>query len=150
MSGSAEEQLHAVVQKVITDNNAMAEISPSWIATQVMCAIGFPRHLHPLGYVGCHLEVRQIARHKLRKQHDPNARVADIIRDEQEDMFPETLQDRYPRRQTPGEEPTYALRHLLTHDDVQFNTDRMRRGGRALLKHADALDEWDLSRQGVA
>jgi hypothetical protein len=147
---TAEELLYAAVQKVIDDHVNVGEVSPSWIATQVMLDIDFARELHELGYVGCHLEVRQIARHKLRKQHDPNARVADVIRDEQQEMFPETLQDRYPRRQKTGEEPIYALRHLLTHDDVQFNTDRMRRGGRALLKHADALDEWDLSRRGAA
>jgi hypothetical protein len=38
----------------------------------------------------------------------------------------------------------------MTHEDVCFNTERMRRGGRALLKHADALDEWDQSRSAAA
>lgn len=147
---SAEEQLYAVVQKVITDNDAMAEISPSWIATQVMCAIHFPRRLHELGYVGCHLEVRQIARQKLRHQHDPNTRAGDYIRDEQLELTFDTLQDRYPRKTRPGEEPVYVARLTMSHEDVLFNTERMRRGGRALLKHADALDEWDQSRSDAA
>jgi|KBSMisStaDraftv2_1062788.scaffolds.fasta_scaffold112353_4 hypothetical protein len=146
---SAEEELYGVVQKVITDNDAMAEISPSWIATQVMCAIHFPRKLHELGYVGCHLEVRQIARQKLRHQHDPNARMASAIHDEQMELAFDTLQDRYPRKTRPGEEPLYVAREVMTHDDVRFNTERMRRGGRALLKHADALDEWDQSREAA-
>lgn len=150
MSGSAEEQLYAVVQKVITDNDTMAEISPAWIATQVMCAIQFPRRLHELGYVGCHLEVRQIAREKLRHRHDPTTRIGDAIRNEQMELTFDALQDRYPRKTPAGEEPVYITRLLMTHDDVRYNTERMRRGGRALLKHADALDEWDQSRRASA
>jgi hypothetical protein len=65
-------------------------------------------------------------------------------------MFPDTLQDRYPRKTQRGEEPVYVTRWLMTRADVCFNTERMRRGGRALLKHADALDEWDQSRSSAA
>jgi hypothetical protein len=146
---TAEEQLYAAVQKVIDDYHLVGEVSPSWIATQVMTDIEFPRSLHTLGYVGCHLEIRQIARQKLRRAHDPYAKVqASIAGDD--DLFPETLQERYPLPPKPGDEPVYALRDLLSRSDVQYNVERMRRGGRALLKHADALEAWDAERSGAA
>ncbi len=146
---SAEDQLNAAVQHVIDDYRHVGEISPSWIATQVMVAIDFPQSLHALGYVGCHLEIRQIARGKLRHAHDPFARMQASIKGE-DDLFPETLQEFYPKRPRPREEPLYAMRDLLTRDDVQYNVERMRRGGRALLKHADAIEAWDAERRGAA
>ena len=143
---TAEEQLYAAVQKVIDDYHLVGEVSPSWIATQVMQEIQFPRSLHVLGYVGCHLEIRQIARQKLRHAHDPFARVKASVEGE-DDLFPETLQERYPRHPRASEEPIYALRDLLTPEDVDYNVSRMRRGGRALLKHADALEAWNGERR---
>lgn len=145
---TAEEQLHAAVQKVIDGYHLVGEVSPSWIATQVMAEIKFPQSLHMLGYVGCHLEIRQIARGKLRRAHDPYAKVKASIEGD-DDLFPETLQERYPRQPRPSEEPIYALRDLLTPIDVQFNVARMRRGGQALLKHADALEAWDTERRAA-
>lgn len=142
---TAEEQLYAAVQKVIDDYRLVGEVSPSWIATQVMAEIEFSRALHLLGYVGCHLEVRQIARQKLRRAHDPYSKVKASI-DGEDDLFPETLQERYPRIPT-KEEPIYALRDLLTEADVNYNVGRMRRGGKALLKHADALEAWNAERR---
>lgn len=146
---TAEEQLYAAVQKVIDDYRLVGEVSPSWVATQVMVEIEFPQSLHALGYIGCHLEIRQIARQKLRRAHDPYAKVKASVEGE-DDLFPETLQERYPRKPVPDEEPLYALRDLLTKSDVEYNVARMRRGGRALLKHADALEAWDAERRASA
>jgi hypothetical protein len=134
---SDEEELAQAVQKVIDDNSAVDAISPAWVATGAMQAIGFARALHRLGYVGCHLELRQIARSKLRRQFDP---VSDAAHGE--DLFPDTLQDRYPQRPARGREPVYLLRALMEDADVAFNVERMRRAGAALLRHADALEEW--------
>lgn len=146
---TAEEQLYAAVQKVIDDYHRVGEVSPSWVATQVMADIDFPRSLHALGYVGCHLEIRQIARQKLRRAHDPYMRVTASVEGE-DDLFPETLQERYPRQPRSKEEPIYALRDLLSRSDVAYNVERMRRGGNALLKHADALEAWDEARRSVS
>jgi len=143
------ERLHAAVQLVIDKQGSADEVSPASIATEVMRAIEFPPELHELGYVGCHLEVRQIARQKLRRQHDPNARVAGSIAGEDE-LFPDTLQERYPRRPRPNEDPVYAKRDALTDEDVAYNVGRMRRGARALLKHADALEAWHVDRGSMA
>jgi hypothetical protein len=146
---SAEEELYAVTREVIEKQRDAAMISPTWIATHVMCEIKFKPALHYLGYAGCHLQVRQIARQELRKRHDPNAVMQDYIENSQDDFFPDTLQLRYPRRMQKGEEPLYVLRDLMTDDDVDWNESRMRRGGEALLRHADALRAWH-GRRGQA
>jgi hypothetical protein len=138
-----EQQLAAAVQTIIDANMDAAEISPAWVATEALAAIKFPRELHRLGYAGCHLELRQIARSKLRRQFDPiNQAWEASAETDEEDLFPETLQDRYPRRPEKGQEPLYVLRVLMRRADVDYNVQRMRRAGRALLKHADALGAW--------
>jgi hypothetical protein len=139
---SAEEELYAVTRKVVNEHDDAPTISPTWIATHVMCEIRFRPTLHHLGYAGCHLQVRQIARQVLRERHDPPTRVNDQLASGQGDFFSDTLQPRYPRHTRPGEEPLYVLRELMTEQDVAWNEERMRRGGEALLKHADALRAW--------
>lgn len=144
-----EQQLAAAVQAIIDANVEAAEISPAWVATEAMTAIKFPRELHRLGYAGCHLELRQIARSKLRRQFDPVDRAWEASGEtDDEDLFPETLQDRYPQRPQKGQEPLYVLRALMRRADVDYNVQRMRRAGRALLKHADALEAWGKDRLG--
>jgi hypothetical protein len=115
-----------------------------------MCAIQFKPALHYLGYAGCHLQVRQMARQELRKKHDPNARVQDELDSGQGEFFDDTLQPRYPRRVPKGEEPVYVLRELMDDEDVDYNEMRMRRGGMALLRHADALRAWHGGRSAAA
>jgi hypothetical protein len=147
---SAEEELYAVTRQIIERQREAATVSPTWIATHVMCEIRFKPQLHHLGYAGCHLQIRQMARQELRRKHDPNAVIIDQLTSGQDDFFPETLQDRYPRRTAHGEEPVYVLRDLMTDADVEWNMNRMRRGGEALLKHADALRAWHGGRRSDA
>jgi hypothetical protein len=144
---SDADDLAVEVQKVIDRHKAVAEINPDWVATETMQAIRFPRSLHRLGYAGCHLELRQIARSKLRRKFDPTAPDEE---DDGEDLFPDTLQDRYPRKHKSGTPPSYVLRSLMTEDDIAYNVKRMRRFGAALLKHADALEEWGRGRPKAA
>jgi|SRR5215471_3752044 len=144
---SEEEQLAATVERVIELYRATKDVSPAWVATQAMTLIEFPRELHPLGYVGCHLELRQIARGKLRRRFDPEA-IADD--DADPDLFPETLQERYPLPRKPGEEPRYRLLDNLTDADVRFNVNRMEKAGAALLRHARRLATWHANRRSSA
>lgn len=137
---SAEEELWNVTREVLDKNKAATTISPAWVATQVMWHIQFFPALHRLGYVGCHLQVRQIARELLRK-HDPIEQIKDAVAGQSE-LFPDTLQEHYPKRRKKSEEPVYVQREAMTDDDVAYNVDRMRKGGSALLKHADALEAW--------
>jgi hypothetical protein len=50
----------------------------------------------------------------------------------------------------PGEEPIYVKRESMSHDDVVFNVNRMRRQSAALANHADALESWDANRREAA
>src|SRR3954465_14804194 len=135
--GAVRQLVDAVVRVIDRYQKEKAErISPAWVATQAMIQIRFPRTLHEIGYVGCHLEMRQIARQKLRRWFDPNEKVKASV-DGEDDLFPETLQDRYPIPAGKGKEPVYVLRNLLRKPQVKFNVERMRRGGRALMRHAD-------------
>jgi len=147
---TAEEQLYAETRRVIEEQGDVPTVSPAWIATHVMCAIEFKPALHYLGYAGCHLQIRQMARQELRKRHDPNARLQDELNSGQSEMFSDTLQDRYPRRVPQGEEPVYILRDLMDDDDVDFNATRMRRGAMGLLRHVDALLAWHGGRRAAS
>ena len=144
-----EEELYAIVRIVVDRAVAVVDVSPAWVATETMQEIGFARATHRLAYAGCHLEVRQIARQLLRGRFDPAERAKESA-DETDDLFPETLQDRYPRRPKKDEEPVYALRDQLLADDVDYNVERMMRAGQALLKHARALKAWDAARRHSA
>jgi hypothetical protein len=144
-----EEQLAQAVQTIIERHSDLVAISPAWVATAAMQVIEFPRDLHALGYAGCHLELRQMARSKLRRQFDPVTR-ADDAADYGEDLFPDTLQDRYPRHPRSMCEPEYVQRARMSRDDLDYNVERMRRAGSALLRHADALQEWGASHLGEA
>lgn len=110
-----------------------ATIAPSWIATDVMRAINFPMILHELGYLGCHAQLKQIARSFCRKHFDP-------VESEQPDIFPETLQERYPLARSAGAEPEYGLLSMLSEADYDYNIARLRREIAAKQKHADALE----------
>jgi hypothetical protein len=145
---SEEQELADIVERVIDLCRKLTDVSPAWVATQAMTLIAFPRDLHRLGYAGCHLELRQIARGKLRGRFDPTV-IADA--DAEPDLFPETLQERYPLpRSKPGDEPRYRLLNNLTDEDVEYNVARMKKAGDALLKHADRLAAWHKARKGAA
>ncbi|HEX3587826.1 MAG TPA: hypothetical protein VH024_17635 [Candidatus Angelobacter sp.] len=95
-------------------------------------------------------EIGSIWRDLFGERTDPNDQIAASVAGE-DNLFPETLQERYPRQPKRDDaERVYALRDALTEDDVQHNILRMRQGGRALLKHADALDAWNRNRHTAA
>ena len=120
-------------------------VSPAWLATEAMALIGFPRDLHPIGYLGCHLQMRQIARAFCRKRFGD-----DDEDDGQADLFNGTLQRRYPKTHNNGDDPEYALLICLTNDDVAFNVARLRKEAFAKQAHADALEAWGRRKFGRA
>jgi hypothetical protein len=136
--------LWEIVGKIYEKHRGKATVNPSWLATEAMVDIAFPRKLHELGYVGCHLQLRQIARSFCRAKFDPVHNPISAA----DDLFPETLQERYPRRPTgQNEEPEYVLLDLLSDDDRAYNVARMRSAALALQKHADALEADGLRRK---
>jgi hypothetical protein len=133
MSG---DELYDVIARIYARQQSYKEISPISLADEGMQAIDFPRRLHPLGYIGCNYHLRQIARSFCRKKFDP----VDPSALQSADLFPETLQERYPVRGMAGDEPRYVLREHLSPADRAYNVARMRRASVALQKHADALE----------
>jgi hypothetical protein len=133
--------LHDIVQCIYDSHAARASVHPAWLANEVMQVIGFPRELHELGYQAAHLHFRQIARSYCRKRFDPAERS-------EADLFPETLQQRYPRAAPGFEEPEYVLLELMEPRDIAFNVARLRKEAKAKLKHADALEAWGVRKFG--
>ncbi len=138
MSEGAE--LVDAVRRVYDINRNVVSIDPEFLANGAMEIIRFDRSTHRLGWVGCNLHLREVARSFCRRNFD---HAADALeRSLQGEMFAETLQDRYPRKRRRGEDhpPEYILRDYLTEDDRWFNIDRLRSASTALVKHSDALE----------
>ena len=133
-------ELTAIILKLIDERRTERRISPSWVATEAMVIIDPDRVSPQLVRLGCHLELRQIARSVLR------TRFAEADEDEeaskQHEMFPE-LQWRYPTsRSSHLEEPEYVRLEDMTDDDVSYNVARLRSEAMRKLAHADALEAW--------
>lgn len=125
----------------------MSAISPSWVATEGMNKLDENvdnKSRAPLIYVGCHLQLRQIARALLRNEFED-----DKEKSAQHELFPD-LQWRYPRQHRAGEEPCYILLEDMTDADVEYNVVRLRDEGNAKLKHATALQAWNADRNKSA
>lgn len=134
---NAYEILGDKVDEVIDLNRAVPRISPNFIAGHVMDLIHFPSSLHEIGYYGCLMHVRQMAREKLRGKY-----AADRLPDPtQPDLpFDGLLQDRYPIKVKKGEEPIYVRRDLLSEDDRWWNIEALRKTAKSLVRHSDALE----------
>jgi hypothetical protein len=140
-----ESKLTEIVARIIDIRRGQVRINPSWIATEAL------REIDPVGQslelvrLGCHLQLRQIARGLCRKLFEDNE-------DDDEPRFTgfEGLQWRYPTARSKGKpEPEYILRDNMSDADIGFNVARLRSESRAKLAHADALEAWGRSR-GVA
>jgi len=138
-----ESQLAEIVARIIDIRRAQERINPSWIATEALKEIDPSARSVDLVRVGCHLQLRQIARAACRKLFEERE-------DEDEPEFAEfkDLQWRYPTARSKGEaEPEYVLRDQMSDEDVAYNVKRLEREGRAKLAHADALRAWGRGRR---
>jgi hypothetical protein len=138
-----------IIARIIDTRRGETRISPSWVATEAMVEIDPGRSSVALVYLGCHLELRQIARSLVRLHFEDTSDPAD---DEsaQHELFPK-LQWRYPAARSSGAgEPEYVKLEDLSAADVAYNVQRLRREGNAKLKHADALDAFGRSRTARA
>jgi hypothetical protein len=52
---TANQTLNDVISRVFDLHRRRDTIALAWLATEAMEAISFPRSLHDLGYLGCHL-----------------------------------------------------------------------------------------------
>lgn len=137
--GQEESKLREIIARIINRRRDEIKISPAWVATEAMKEMD-PKRMSPaLVYLGCHLELRQIARSELRGQFEPEGEIEPAAQD---DLFPE-LQWRYPAvRSRSYEEPEYVLREEMSAADLEFNLKRMRSEAATKLRHCDALEEW--------
>lgn len=140
MSESGDE-LYAVIERIYERMRNYKNVSPIVMAKEAMQAINFGRELHNLGYIAADQHFRQIARSFCRKRFDPVALALE------NDLFPETLQERYPMRGHVGEERVYVLLDEADDPTLIYNENRMERAAKALQKHADALRAYRIKRQ---
>ena len=138
MIGKEAEELIRVVAHVIECRREQITISPSWIATEAMIELDALelQTTNPRVYIGCHLQLRQIARSLLRKKFEDDGAEAD-----QHPLFPD-LQPRYPIQRPSGEESEYIKLENLSRPDAIYNIERLRAEARSKLEHADALQSW--------
>ena len=143
MKMKESEGLYQVVNEVIEGISDADEIIPTWVATKAMIFLQAKtmQRSHPLVYLGCHLQLRQIARTVLRQHFEPS--TEETIKERSMQYLFTELQQRYPAAKVnPQDEPRYIKLDLMSEEDIEFNVSRMRIAGKALLKHADALEAW--------
>jgi hypothetical protein len=132
-----ESKLVEIVSRIVDIRRTEVGINPSWIATEALKEIDPSRRSVDLVYLGCHLQLRQIARQVCRTKFEPHGEP-----EETHDLFPD-LQWRYPTaRAETATEPEYVLLEHLTPADVAYNVRRLRQEAEAKLAHADALEAW--------
>ena len=135
------------VRQMYEINRNVVAIDPEFLANGAMDIIQFDKSLHPVGWVGCNLHCRQIARGFCRRNFDPAAAAlsGEVVNGE---LFSDVLQERYPRQPQKGREPEYVLRDHLREDDCWYNIDRLRSAASALQKHSNALETETKARFG--
>jgi hypothetical protein len=149
--GHETQPLTDIIIRIVDKRRSERRISPSWVATEAMLEIDPAEAAPLLVRLGCHLELRQIARQVLRTFFEDGGSGFDDEADGMHDLFPD-LQWRYPQAHVnPKDEPVYVRLEDLTPDDLAYNIVRLRREGRAKLAHADALQRYqDLHRSRVS
>ena len=138
-----ESQLTEIVSRIIDIRRSQVKINPSWIATEALREIDPSSRSLALVRLGCHLQLRQIARGLCRKLFENDE-------DGEQPTFTEFegLQWRYPTARSRGNpEPEYILRDQMSDADIGFNAARLRSEARAKEAHADALEAWGRSRR---
>jgi hypothetical protein len=136
------QKLIDIVTRIVDERREETRISPSWVATEAMLVIDPRRTAPPLVHLGCHLELRQLARSILREWFEGEQEDHDSA---QHELFP-NLQRRYPVQRTRGDEPEYVRLEDMSIADLRFNVGRLRREAHAKLAHADALEAFGRSR----
>jgi hypothetical protein len=136
------------IARIIDQRRDEVSISPSWVATEALAAMGAGWMLGgddglPTVYRLAHLQCRQMARQLLRQAFEPSEDADKATHP----LFPD-LQWRYPeKRSAAREEPVYIKLELMSREDWQFNMQRLRADAASRLKHADALEAWGMDRQ---
>lgn len=126
----------------IEELSGAASIMPTSLAWAVFNDIS-DDEVDPLVQYACLEHLKSMARKSLagRFTADGESNPAHT-----EDLFSNALQERYPIRRAPGEEPIYKRRDLLTEEERAWNLEQLRKSAKARLAHADALEAEAMSR----
>lgn len=136
-SENLSEQVYQVLREKYQrlDDSGDIAISPALLAEAAYRDLDPDEGAPLLVRWACVMELRQLARSLCRRRIEEQEQQAETV---DHDLFPVTLQDRYPARRQEGE--VYVLRAHLTAEEYDYNIARLRSEGEAKLKHADALD----------
>lgn len=145
MNDSLSAQIDQKILEVVAplESSGVDIISPAHVADAVRRGLD-PEHDSPeLIAWSATLHLRQRCGKLLAKRHDPVVKAASFAEGESEDLFGYLLQERYPTKlRGEGSEPLYVMRDQLTAEEIDFNASRMRKAGKSLLQHADALQAY--------
>lgn len=139
-------QHQRIMQEIERQYDAMREaviVSPSALAHGALETFTTGEEDPSLQYAGLE-HLKHMARVFLAKNKDPDSDESEAYTRQAElDLgihFSGHLQDRYPLQRQAGQEPVYKLRVDLTPEERAYNVNSLRKGARARLEHADALE----------
>jgi hypothetical protein len=142
---ASEATLVEIIATIVEKRRDEPRVSPTTIANEGMKELDPLETVlrgQPLVWIGCNLELRQLARAQLGKRYGPGRPEASATGE----LF-EGLQRRYPVSPTPdSEEPIYVLRDLMSAADVAYNVARLRAEANTKSRHADTLEAWHRNR----
>lgn len=130
-------QLSDMLNKCLENTSSDLGVSASYLASQAITKLDPEQKAPYVVQWGCVLQLRQIARGILRKEYEP----VNDAGEPQAEMF-EKLQQRYPvaRGEEEKKEGEYMPRLLLTLEERQMISEKLRKASKALAIHANALD----------
>jgi hypothetical protein len=137
-------QLRAIVDRCIAETKETGgKAKPEWIANAAMNRLDRKSRSPVLVAFASNLELRQIARDRLRNNFEP--RTADEVEEAPtHPLFPD-MHAMYPlKRRAKEEEASYVPpeHEEFTEEDMLWNYRRDRTAGGSLIRSADALYAW--------
>jgi hypothetical protein len=130
------EHIVAELQRALDGLGGVEIVSPTTLAETVQ-ALFSTAALEPHIQYASLEHLKQMARSVLAGRFGPKGEQSEAMTGE---LFSGHLQERYPLPHKLGEPPVYKLRSALTAEERRWNVQKLRRTGRELLAHADALE----------
>lgn len=133
---SIHETIRADIARAIEEHEGEAVLTATSIADALQRAYATAPIPDAIRYASFE-HLKQMARKELAGRFEPDQAAEG---DTTGELFSTHLQVRYPIPRKAGDDPVYKRRELLTEFERKWNVERMRKTGRSLLRHADALE----------
>lgn len=130
---SIHEEVSQSIRKIVSESGDI--VSPSMVANTCYMLFGNEQTDAHVRY-GAVEHYKAMARKMLAARFEPDSEDNPVYQD---DMFSGLLQEKYPKKRSPGEEPFYVPLLKLTVEDMEWNIARLEKGSVALAKHAIAF-----------